>query len=69
MSCVCTATILQEIAELKAMVHDLHQTRKDGDDLPGQPFSMSKKYEKRAAASIADQARKQERKRLRQSGN
>lgn len=65
MSCNHDA-IIQELTEIKALVLDLLQARKEAADLY-EPFHM--RAAARRAAALADQAKKQERKHLRQPSN
>ena len=64
MSCNCT-NIIEEIAEIKALLLALLDARKEQDVLT-QPFHM--RAADRRAAAIADRARKDQKK-LRQPGN
>lgn len=64
MSCNHDA-IIQELTEIKALVLDLLQARKAADLY--EPFHM--RADARRAAALADQAKKQERKHLRQPSN
>jgi len=65
MSCDCT-NIIDEIAEIKTLLLALLDARKEQEVLTTQPFHM--RAADRRAASLADQAKKQEKKQLRQLG-